>query len=258
MNNKKQALILSFSLFIIAGLLLWWFLIITSNNHHYIKETYANYLQYAPEFLWNYRYDIDVRQNFDNAMFQYSFNTKEETISYIGNWWYTLITWVNYNSFTPLTMWYSRDDEQFYYLWEKLDYNPSLHPRRVGEFIADDFNVYNRNTQQQITWVDSKQFHNIPWRNGWSSYYSDDKHIYTYDWKILNDIDITTFKVFNLYAKDMYNVFWWYLPISWADSNSFEVFGDFSLYARDNNNTYFKGEIITGSDLNPLENLIDN
>lgn len=227
-----------------------------------IDQIYDNYLLYWPSFFWKYRDQFgmweDRKEQFYQDMEEYyiDINNKKiyrwDSVTHYSD--RTLITWVDYDTFTPLGMFYARDKNYIYYEWVRSSYDVTRNPRRVGDFIADDEYVYHNDLQFIVTWANAKAFHNITWPNWWGIYYSDNENIYADWWIKIDGVNIQTFQLLGLnYAKDKNNIYRWSNSITWADIVSFIVLGEFSPYVKDKNNVYIGSRILTWVDVASFE-----
>ena len=262
MNLKRLFLVLLSFLIIpvIITILLWTKGLLQQEYYTYryekkIDQVYENYLFYVPEFLSWINYS---REDFDHEIWYYYRDIYNKNIyRWTSPTHYSdkyLITGVDYDTFTPLGMFYARDKNYIYYEWVRSSYDVTRNPRRVGDFIADDEYVYHNNLQFILTWANAKAFHNIIWPSWWSIYYSDNENIYADWWIKIDGVNIQTFQLLGLnYAKDKNNIYRWSNSITWADIVSFIVLGEFSPYAKDKNNVYIGSRILTWVDVASFE-----
>jgi len=188
------------------------------------------------------------------------------------------IEWVDIESFEVLNYWYSKDKHNVYYFWRKIDWaDPETFENLWKYYAKDKDRLYiihgvkwlkiitwlntdnaellegiylkadNRvfaifETVSEILWVDIDTFQVFEW---W--YYAKDKnYIYNHFGKIIDWVDLKTFGLFNKrrfsFARDKYNVYYWWEKLDWADPKTFEYLWD--NYAKDKNYVYYEWEIL--------------
>ena len=235
------------------------------HTYHYkkkIDQVYQNYLSYWPEFLWPYRNPSlsweSLKEQFYQDMEEYyiDINNKKiyrwDSVTHYSDT--TLMTWVDYDTFTPVWGFYARDKNYLYYNGKKTNFDLSLHPRLLGQFIIDDRNVYTEDGVL-LTGADPKSFQNIVDTNTnmGSSYYKDMTNVYIPWWTLLSWVDLESFEVIGMYAKDKNHVYIFDNIIQWVDPITFKLFDDSSSYAKDKDNIFIGSRIITWADMETFE-----
>lgn len=261
---------LMFATPVIVILSLWSKDLIKQEYHTYsyeqkIDQVYKQFLDYGPEFMGDWWQITEsylqtwetMRTVFDQSNKNLYRDQKTKQVYMLSNWeGRKLITWADYQTFTPLFLEYTRDKNYIYYNGGKTIYDINKNPRWVGQYIVDDEYVYTED-QTILSWANPQTFELILMqRDGYwqgTAYYKDNKKIYTSQW-ILTGADIESFEVINMnYAKDKNHVYNYNWMILWADPQSFQVFSDYSPYSKDNNYVYIWSRILTGADVVSFE-----
>ena len=220
-----------------------------------INQVYKSFLIYSPIFLWSWSDTILSNQNservfFDDIIKNYYRDIKNKKVYKLYGYKKYILTWVDYDTFTPLNYEWARDNKYLYLDGERTPFDLSLNPKFIGSYLVDDNYIYNHNYKPIIE-GDRKSFEYILINWQLSQYYKDKDHIYGSMW-IITWADIDSFEVVDIwYGKDKKHIYRYDWILSWADVDSFEVL--WNNYSKDKNNTYYHNKTLTWADIDSFE-----
>ncbi len=207
-------------------------------------------IKFEPQFLITNL----SKENIDFSLWHYQKNWWKKEIYYLpvqnNKKWMNVITWADYNSFTPVNLEWSKDKNYYYLAGKKTDILSAYNPKVIwwGNYIIDDKNIYD-GWGNLLSWIDRKTFESL---GIWTMYAKDKNHIYIGS-NIFTGVDYDSFEWLNRnYAKDKGNVYIGRNIVTWADSMSFESLfrpvldheQENILYDSKDNNNYYKNWII--------------
>jgi hypothetical protein len=244
---KKIIIIVSMTILII----IWGYVYKINEDKNIKNDMIVAFTQFDSNQISSLFLDSDY---INNTLWHYQKNLRTQKIYYLpvqnNKKWMNIITWVDYDSFTPINLQRSKD-KNYYYLDGKItdlvtEFNPIM--LGAGSYIVDDNYVYD-GAWEKIEWIDRKSFQLL---GIWTMYAKDKNHIYIGS-NIFTGVDYESFEWLNRnYAKDKGNVYIGRNIVTWADSMSFESLfrpvldneKENILYDSKDNNNYYKNWII--------------